>query len=83
MMGRHRISYRLYPGVAQLVARVLWEHEAAGSNPVTRTTTLRGLKLKTHCSKSIERLGSILHTNVNIILEQVIVNLSLMDEATL
>ena len=62
-MGRHRISYRLYPGVAQLVARVLWEHEAAGSNPVTRTTTLRGLKLKTHCSKLIERLGSILHTN--------------------
>ena len=26
----------LYPGVAQLVARVLWEHEAAGSSPVTR-----------------------------------------------
>ena len=26
-----------YPGVAQLVARVLWEHQAAGSNPVTRT----------------------------------------------
>ena len=24
-------------GVAQLVARVLWEHDAAGSNPVTPT----------------------------------------------
>ena len=29
----------ILPGVAQLVARVLWEHDAAGSNPVTRTTT--------------------------------------------
>ena len=27
-----------YPGVAQLVARLLWEQDAAGSNPVTRTT---------------------------------------------
>lgn len=27
----------ILPGVAQLVARVLWEHDAAGSNPVTRT----------------------------------------------
>ena len=26
-----------YPGVAQLVARVVWDHDAAGSNPVTRT----------------------------------------------
>ena len=24
------------PGVAQLVERVVWDHEAAGSNPVTR-----------------------------------------------
>ena len=30
--GAHR-----YPGVAQLVARVVWDHEAAGSNPVTST----------------------------------------------
>ena len=30
-----------YPGVAQLVARLLWEQDAAGSNPVTRTTFLR------------------------------------------
>ena len=26
-----------YRGVAQLVARVVWDHEAAGSKPVTRT----------------------------------------------
>ena len=29
------------PGVAQLVARLLWEQDAAGSNPVTRT--IKGL----------------------------------------
>ena len=34
-----------YPGVAQLVARLLWEQDAAGSNPVTRTIFLR----KTAC----------------------------------
>ena len=28
----------IYPGVAQMVARLLWEQDAAGSNPVTRTT---------------------------------------------
>ena len=28
---------RTDPGVAQLVARVVWDHQAAGSNPVTRT----------------------------------------------
>ena len=26
-----------YPGVVQLVARVVWDHQAAGSSPVTRT----------------------------------------------
>ena len=26
-----------YPGVAQMVERVVWDHEAAGSKPVTRT----------------------------------------------
>ena len=26
-----------YPGVAQLVARLVWDQDAAGSNPVTRT----------------------------------------------
>ena len=26
----------VHPGVAQLVERVVWDHEAAGSNPVTR-----------------------------------------------
>ena len=30
-----------YPGVAQLVARLLWEQDAAGSNPVTRTKSLK------------------------------------------
>lgn len=73
----------IYLGVVQLVERLIWDQEAAGSSPVTQTTTFRGLKLKTHFSKLIERLGNILHTNVNIILVQVIINLSLMDEATL
>ena len=27
----------IYPGVAQLVARVVWDHQAAGSRPVTST----------------------------------------------
>ena len=27
-----------YPGVAQLVARMVRDHEAVGSNPATRTT---------------------------------------------
>ena len=31
----------LNPGVAQLVARVVWDHQAAGSNPVTRTINKR------------------------------------------
>ena len=30
-----KIEYR---GVAQMVARLLWEQDAAGSNPVTSTT---------------------------------------------
>ena len=30
-----------YPGVAQLVERVVWDHEAAGSKPVTRTKNRR------------------------------------------
>ena len=29
-----------YPGVAQLGARVVWDHQAAGSIPVTRTTKM-------------------------------------------
>ena len=28
-----------FRGVAQLVARVVWDHQAAGSNPVTRTSS--------------------------------------------
>ena len=32
-----RYNTQANPGVAQLVARVVWDHEAAGSIPVTRT----------------------------------------------
>ncbi len=28
-----------YPGVAQLVARLVWDQDAGGSNPSTRTIT--------------------------------------------
>ena len=40
LLLQNKISY-LFPGVAQLVARVVWDHQAAGSNPVTRTTKVR------------------------------------------
>ncbi len=30
-------KFNKYPGVAQLGARVVWDHQAAGSIPVTRT----------------------------------------------
>ena len=36
--GGFRIICRLYPGVAQLVARLVRDQEAVGSNPATRTT---------------------------------------------
>ena len=36
-MRRYNNMNTKYPGVAQLVARLLWEQDAAGSNPVTRT----------------------------------------------
>ena len=29
-----------YPGIATLVSRLVWEQDATGSNPVTRTTFL-------------------------------------------
>ena len=40
-MDAHRQQNRKiqYPGVVQLVARVVWDHQAAGSSPVTRTIT--------------------------------------------
>ena len=38
LLLQNKISYS-FPGVAQLVARVVWDHQAAGSNPVTRTKT--------------------------------------------
>ena len=34
---RSKTTKYVFPGVAQLVARVVWDHDAAGSNPVTRT----------------------------------------------
>ena len=40
------------PGVAQLVARLLWEQDAAGSNPVTRTKktdSLEGIRFLVYC----------------------------------
>ena len=38
-MGDHQpqAKQKTYPGVAQLGARVVWDHQAAGSIPVTRT----------------------------------------------
>ena len=34
---KFRIIIKLYPGVAQLVARMVRVHEAVGSTPATRT----------------------------------------------
>ena len=42
--GKFRIIIKLHPGVAQLVARLVRDQEAVGSNPATRTT-LGALKL--------------------------------------
>ena len=38
-----RYNTLAFPGVAQLVARVVWDHEAAGSIPVTRTKKRAGV----------------------------------------
>ena len=45
----------IQPGVAQLVARLLWEQDAAGSNPVTRTIFHRktAKKRRFFCVKSL------------------------------
>ena len=32
------LKFNIYRGVAQMVARLLWEQDAAGSTPVTPTT---------------------------------------------
>ena len=37
LISRKLTKIKIQPGVAQLVARVVWDHQAAGSNPVTRT----------------------------------------------
>ena len=34
---KFRIIIKLYPGIAQLVARLVRDQEAVGSNPATRT----------------------------------------------
>ena len=31
----------VYPGIAQLVARVVWDHQVGGSSPSTRTISRR------------------------------------------
>ena len=42
IMVEHKKEKRKIRGVAQLVARVLWEHDAAGSSPVTPTNKSSG-----------------------------------------
>ena len=37
-----KLQTKSYRGVAQLVERVVWDHQAAGSNPVT--PTMQGLE---------------------------------------
>lgn len=34
-----RKEHLKYPGIAQLVARVVWDHQVGGSSPSTRTIT--------------------------------------------
>ena len=41
----HKQIHILYRGVAQLVARLLWEQDAAGSSPVTSTKNGAGVRL--------------------------------------
>ena len=63
---RYRTLTVLFPGVAQLVARVIWDHEAQSSNLCTRTKlfgahgsiifgteTKTKIQFKTHYSKHI------------------------------
>ena len=44
-----RYNTLAFPGVAQLVARVVWDHEAAGSIPVTRTNKQEFFLMKYSC----------------------------------
>ena len=37
-LKKFRIIVKLYPGIAQLVARLVRDQEAVGSNPVTPTS---------------------------------------------
>ena len=34
----YKLKFNIYRGVAQLVARLVWDQDAAGSNPVISTT---------------------------------------------
>ena len=36
-LGYNHKALKRYPGVAQLVARLVWDQDAGGSNPSTRT----------------------------------------------
>lgn len=53
--GRGFESYRLrqYPGVVQLIERVVWDHEAVGLSPTTRTT---GMSRHLHLIKQLQTL---------------------------
>ena len=42
--------YFLYTGVAQLVELVVWDHEVAGSSPVSRTIAVEGYSIQTQSS---------------------------------
>ena len=46
--------YILFRGVAQLVARVVWDHEVAGSIPVTSTTLKDFLRNSRKFQKSLK-----------------------------
>ena len=37
----YNIQASIYPGIAQLVARVVWDHQVGGSSPSTRTIKRR------------------------------------------
>ena len=39
----YNIQASIYPGIAQLVARVVWDHQVGGSSPSTRTNTPRSI----------------------------------------
>ena len=48
-----------YPGVAQMVARLNGVQEAAGSNPVTRTKTLKSVMISAFSFYSLLKNGTL------------------------